>query len=184
MGVEHPRTAGPLRAPSRREALAHADALYALAHHLARTPADAEDLVQETFARAFAAWDGFTPGTNLKAWLLRILRNCFLDRERHERLHPRGEADEATLESPAADAGESFLRGDRELESLRRVVGQEIEAAVRALREESRVVVLLDLEGLAEAEIAAVVGCPAGTVKSRLSRARSELRRRLAVYRR
>jgi RNA polymerase sigma-70 factor (ECF subfamily) len=173
-----------LPSPPRQEALAHADALYNLARHLAGNAADAEDLVQDTFARAFAVWDRFAPGTNVKAWLFRILRNSFLDRARHERMHPTEGGDDVALEALEADGREAFLRGDRELESLRRLIGREIEAALAELKEESRTVVLLDLEGLTEAEMAMVIGCPPGTVKSRLSRARAALRRKLADYRR
>jgi RNA polymerase sigma-70 factor, ECF subfamily len=161
--------------------LAHLEALHRLARLLTRNGADAEDLVQETYARAFRGAAAFSPGTNLRAWLFRILRNAFLDGRRHEArlpLSPDGEADLA--EQAESDAG--WLRGDAELERLRGVVGEEIEAAVRALPEDARTVVLLDAEGLAELEIAAVMGCAAGTVKSRLSRARAALRARLAEY--
>ncbi len=186
-----PRTAPPVRAVQvitgtsstersalSEQALAHADALYNLARHLARDPADAEDLVQETFARAFAG--RFEPGTNLRAWLFRILRNAFLDRARRERRAPAaGEAGDVA--GDAAADGPS-LRDDRELEAMRRIVGEEIEAALQQLPEEARTTVLLDLEGFTEAESALVLGCAPGTVKSRLSRARAALRARLAVY--
>jgi RNA polymerase sigma-70 factor (ECF subfamily) len=175
---------GPLPVPSRRAALAHADGLHGLARHLTGNAADAEDLVQETYARAFGAWDHFVPGTNLKAWLFRILRNGFLDRVRHERLHPTASGDDGVLEAPEPGERDDFLRGDRELEVLRHVVGREIEDALAALPEEARTVVLLDLEGLTGTEMAAVIGCPAGTIKSRLHRARAALRRKLTEYRR
>ena len=164
--------------------LEHADALYRLARHLAGDAADAEDLVQETYARAFRALSRFSPGTDLRAWLFRILRNAFVDTRRRERRSPLDpDADlEAAFEHPAPDEG--ALRGDRELERLRGIVGAEIEAALRQLPEEARLVVLLDLEGLTEAQIAEVMGCAVGTVKSRLSRSRAALRERLADYRR
>jgi RNA polymerase sigma-70 factor, ECF subfamily len=165
--------------------LAHLDALYRLARHLARSVSDAEDLVQETFARALRGAGGFVPGSDLRAWLFRILRNAFLDQRRREArapVVPEGAADEP---GAAADrARDGWLRGDAELERLRRVVGEEIEAALRSLTEEARLAVLLDLEGLGEAEMAEAMGCPPGTVKSRLSRARAALRERLAEYRR
>ncbi len=164
-----------------REALAHTDALYNLARYLTGKDADAEDLVQETYVRAFGAADRFVAGSNLKAWLFRILRNAFIDATRRRRRQPPGA--ELTDEIAAGDAGgDGALRGDAELERLRTVVGQEIEEALMSLSEDGRMVVLLDLEGLSEAEIAEVTGCPAGTVKSRLSRARAALRERLRDY--
>jgi RNA polymerase sigma-70 factor (ECF subfamily) len=160
-------------------ALAHADALYRLARHLARNPADAEDLVQETYTRALRAWGGFEGGTDLRAWLLRILRNTFLDRARSVRR--RREVGAFDEEAPGmATAGDAWLRGECEPEQLRRVVASEIEAALRALPEEARTIILLDLEGLSEAELALVLGCALGTVKSRLWRARARLRELLA----
>jgi RNA polymerase sigma-70 factor (ECF subfamily) len=172
--------------PSREtDPVAFLDALYRVARRLTRRPADAEDLVQETYARAFRGTSGFTPGTNLKAWLFRVLRNAFIDGRRRERhtVPIDAEADpDAALEVPASDGG--WLRDDAELERLRRVVGEEIEEALRALSEDARTVVLLDVEGLTEAEIAQVMGCAPGTVKSRLHRARCALRARLAEYQR
>jgi RNA polymerase sigma-70 factor (ECF subfamily) len=161
--------------------LAHLDALHRLARSLTRSAADAEDLVQETYARAFRGGAGFTPGSNLRAWLFRILRNAFLDVRRRE---GRAPVELAAEEQADPAAAEGWLRGDGELERLRRVVGEEIEAALRTLSEDGRTVVLLDLEGLDEAEIAEVMGCAPGTVKSRLHRARAALRERLADYRR
>lgn len=137
--------------------------------------------MQETLTRALGAADRFTAGTNLKAWLFRILRNAFLDSARRRRRDPAlGALDPDEAGVAASDDG--ALRGDAELDRLRTVVGDEIEAALMALSEEGRTVVLLDLEGLTEAEIAEVVGCAPGTVKSRLSRARAALRAKLRDY--
>jgi RNA polymerase sigma-70 factor (ECF subfamily) len=172
--VTHPETA------LGQQALAHVDALYNLARYLTGRDADAEDLVQETFTRALGAADRFAAGSNLKAWLFRILRNAFLDGARRRKREPA--RDEARDPDESAGPADGALRGDAELERLRTVVGEEIEEALMALSEEGRTVVLLDLEGLTEAEIADVVGCPAGTVKSRLSRARASLRQRLCDY--
>lgn len=157
------------------EALAYCDPLYNLARYLTGSTVEAEDLVQETFARAYGAWDSFAPGTNLKAWLFRILRNAHLDHRR------RGRHRTEELDSDGT-ANEAWLLGDAELDGLRSIVADEIERALLALPEESRTVLLLDLEGLSEREVADVVGCALGTVKSRLSRARAALRLRLRDY--
>jgi RNA polymerase sigma-70 factor, ECF subfamily len=164
--------------------LVHLDALNRVALRLTRSAGDAEDLVQETYLRAYRGADRFQPGTNLRAWLFRVMRNAFLDGRWRESRNPVDAVED--LEAvPAADGGGGgLLRGDAELERLRRIVASEIEGALRALPEDARMVVLLDVEGLVEAEIAVVMECAPGTVKSRLYRARLALRRRLADYRR
>lgn len=163
------------------DVLVHADALYRLARHLCRTGADAEDLVQETYARAFRAMEKLPAGSDVRAWLFRILRNAFIDLERRARRSPiESGGGEAPEDGTAAD-GEP-LRGDVELDRLRGLVAADIEAALGELGEDARTLILLDLEGLTEAELCQVMGCPPGTVKSRLSRARAVLRERLAEY--
>jgi RNA polymerase sigma-70 factor (ECF subfamily) len=154
-----------------REALAHADSLYNLARYLAGD--GAEDLVQETYARAIAGRRGFRSGSNLKAFLFRILRNTFIDQVRR-----KGHAPEPPEPEPV------LLRDDAELELLRGVVAGDIEQALLRLSPESRAAILLDLEGLTEAEMAEALECARGTVKSRLSRARGLLRQELRAYRR
>jgi RNA polymerase sigma-70 factor (ECF subfamily) len=163
----------------RIEAIAHADALYRLAYHLTLNGADAEDLVQDTYARAFGASSSFTPGTNLRAWLFRILRNAHIDGRRRSRRNPVDTGHDADTEVAPA---EELLRDDQELERLRSVVAEDIEKALASLSPDARTVVLLDLEGLTESELASVLGCPPGTVKSRLTRARQALRKRLREY--
>ncbi len=159
------------------EALVHVDALHNYARYLARHDADAEELVQETYARALAGARAFVAG-NVKAWLFRILRNTFIDGYRRRR-------DEQALEevdlSQGADEQE-LLRDDWELDRLRGIVAQDIEAALVGLSEQARTIVLLDVEGFTESEIAEVMGCPIGTIKSRMSRARVLLRLRLKEY--
>jgi RNA polymerase sigma-70 factor, ECF subfamily len=169
--------------PLEREALAYADALYNLARYLTGNRADAEDLVQETYMRALAAAARFTPGTNLKAWMFRILRNAFVSGYRRRRNDPvtSGFDVEAMPHTDQA-ASDRWLRGDLELDRLRKVVAEELESALMSLSEDARTIVLLELEDLTEAEMADVLGCPIGTVKSRLSRARAALRQRLRDY--
>jgi RNA polymerase sigma-70 factor (ECF subfamily) len=173
----------PPRAFSRREALSLADALYNFARHLTGNAADGEDLVQETYARAFSAADQYR-GTSMSAWLFRILRNVHVDLYRRQQNNPtRGGLDTvrpAHAHEPPSDG--NLLRDDVELHQLRTVVAHEIEAALMTLSDDARTVILLDLEGLTEIESAEVLGCPVGTIKSRLARARATLRQRLKEY--
>jgi RNA polymerase sigma-70 factor (ECF subfamily) len=168
--------------PLPSDALQHLDALFRLARHLTGDDADADDLVQETYARAYAARAQFIAGSNVRAWLFRILRNLFVDNYRRARSSPvrPGLDDDEHADAPAI-ASEP-LRGDDELERLRGVVADDIQAALRSLSVNARTIVLLDLEGLTEGELAEILGCSVGTVKSRLSRARATLRERLRDY--
>jgi RNA polymerase sigma-70 factor, ECF subfamily len=167
------------------EAMPHMDALYGNALRLTRSPADAEDLVQETFLKAFQFFDRFERGTNLKAWLFRIQYNAFVNRYRR---HTKEQSiTESLAQSPIAETtmGRGVIRTlvDPVGNALRPMVAKEIEAALNALPEEHRVVVLLaDVEELSYKEIAEVVGCPIGTVMSRLHRARKTLQKLLAEY--
>jgi len=171
-----------LRERFERDVLPLLNSLYGAALRLTRNPADAEDLVQETYARAIQAAGQFSPGTNLKAWLFRILRNTFISSYRRQRHDPTvGGLDTVDPIAQGQDAPQ-WLRGDPELDRLRKVVGEEIEQALMKLSEEGRSVILLDLEGLTEVEVAQVLGCAVGTVKSRLARARSALRLYLKDY--
>jgi RNA polymerase sigma-70 factor (ECF subfamily) len=157
-----------------RDALAHLDALYNHGRRLTGNDADADELVQETYARALAGAHSFTGG-NLKAWLFKILRNTFID------LHHRGRPRPVLGELDVLD-GDAGPLDDADPAALRRLVAGEIEAALASLSDDARAIVLLDLEGLTETEVADVLGCPVGTVKSRLSRARLLLRERLKDY--
>ena len=150
-------------------ALGHVDELYSLARHLCGNTADAEDLVQDTYARALAGAARFEEGSNLRAWLYRILRNCFIDRARRKKV---------VLEIPddTIDVTSHEAWAPAALDQLRYLTAAEVTAAVAALPIEFRFVVLLDIEGFSEAETAEILRCAPGTVKSRLSRAKARLR--------
>ena len=165
-----------------REALAYVDALHNFARYLSGNDADAEDLVQETYARALKAADQFTPGTNLKAWLFRILRNTFINQYRRQRHDPTVGGLDTVDPVRQGVAREDWLRDDIDLDRLRNIVAEDIEKALMGLSEEARTVILLDLEGQTEREVAEILGCAVGTVKSRLARARAALRQQLGDY--
>jgi RNA polymerase sigma-70 factor (ECF subfamily) len=150
-------------------ALEHVDELYGLARHLCGNASDADDLVQETYARALAGAARFEDGSNLRAWLFRILRNCFIDRARRRKIVL--EVPDDTLDTQLPDAWDSAA-----LEQLRYLTADEVTRAIATLPIEFRFVVLLDLEGFSEAECAEILKCAPGTVKSRLSRAKARLR--------
>jgi RNA polymerase sigma-70 factor (ECF subfamily) len=165
-----------------RAVLAHGASLLAVATRLARNRSDAEDLVQDALVKALRARSQYEAGTNLKAWLLKILKNTFINRYRRSGL------ERAIFDGPDADPladgwiGAETLRGVRDPESqmLRPVLEREIVAALDTVPEEFRlVVVLADVEEMSYREIADIVGCPIGTVMSRLHRGRRILKTRL-----
>jgi RNA polymerase sigma-70 factor (ECF subfamily) len=162
------------RARLMREALAHADALHDFAHHLTGSAVEAEDLVQETYARALGAAGQFVDGGNLKAWLFRILQHLFIDGYRQKRNRRTDGGLDTTSEPRRATPQDELAQPQ-----LRQVVGHELEAALMTLTPEARLAVLLDLQGFSEAEMATLLDCAPGTVKSRLFRARAALRERL-----
>ncbi|HTJ46157.1 MAG TPA: sigma-70 family RNA polymerase sigma factor [Kofleriaceae bacterium] len=160
----------PSREPTLAErALDHVDELYGLARHLCGNVSDAEDLVQETYARALAAAPRFESGTNLRAWLFRILRNGFIDRARRRKIVL--EIPDDTIDVTASETWDASS-----LDQLRYLTAAEVARAIAALPIELRFVVYLDVEGFSEAEIADIVRCAPGTVKSRLARAKARLR--------
>jgi RNA polymerase sigma-70 factor, ECF subfamily len=168
------------------EALQHLDALLNLARWLARDPVEAEDLVQETYLRAIRAAHQFQPGTNLRAWLFQILRNHFLTVRTRRGREPElmdPEALDGLGTTGGAGAGASG-RGGRAGQPPDATQGLDLAAALSRLPEEFRSVVLLaDLEDFHMEEIAQILRCPVGTVKSRLFRARAVLRGLLKDYR-
>jgi RNA polymerase sigma-70 factor (ECF subfamily) len=160
------------------DARPYLDTLYATSLRLTRAPADAEDLVQDTLVRAYRFYDRFEAGTNFKAWLLRIQMNTFVNRYR------RSVRERRVFEGPmATPVGEGVMsrasmRGltDPVGEAQRKLIAREITRAFDELSEDARAMVLLaDVEELSYKEIAEIVGCPFGTVMSRLHRARKQL---------
>jgi len=167
------------RADFESEALRHLDALYGFALKLTRAPDDAEDLVSDTVLRAFERWHQFRPGTNSRAWLFTILYHAFVSRRRRAMAREVASADAEDGRPLLEAVGEADPEG-RFYDSF---LDEEITRAIDDLPEEYRVVVTLsDLHELRYAEIAAVVGIPEGTVKSRLFRGRRMLQGRLAAY--
>lgn len=164
------------------EALQHADQVYRVARRLVGTREEAEDLVQDTYARAFRAWRQYTPGTNLRAWLLRILTNLNVDRgrklQRTPDLQPLEESDYYLANKMAASAGEDALDQDRVVERLSQ---DSIVNALSSLPHDFRdVVVLVDIGDFSYADAAQILDVPMGTVMSRLHRGRRLLKQRLA----
>ena len=165
------------------EALSFLDALYRTALRMTRSEADAEDLVQETYIRAFRFRQQFTPGTNLKAWLFRILTNTFINSYRRRQAQPEftelDDVDEFSLYRKMSDLRAASASPDPETEFLNGLVDTEVKDALGDLPEKFRSVVLLDVEGFSYKEIAEMLGIPIGTVMSRLHRGRKFLQKRL-----
>jgi RNA polymerase sigma-70 factor (ECF subfamily) len=164
------------------EVLTHMDALYGVACRLTRNPAEAEDLVQDALVKAMRAKDQFRAGTNLKAWLFKILTNTFINKYR------RGGLEKSVLDGPDADpladgwVSASTMRQLRDPEQLALlpIVEGEVRRALDALPPEFRLAVILcDVEELSYDEIATIMGCPIGTVMSRLHRGRKLLQKAL-----
>ncbi|MFB8765480.1 sigma-70 family RNA polymerase sigma factor [Nocardiopsis alba] len=162
-----------------------ADQLYPTALRMTRNPADAEDLVQETFTKAFANFHQFRAGTNLRAWLYRILTNTFINGYRKKQREPRQETTDEIKDwqLAAAEAHTSSGMRSAETEVLDHLPDSDIKQALARLPEEfQEVIYLVDIEGYAYKEVAARMGTPLGTVMSRLHRARRQLREMLADY--
>jgi RNA polymerase sigma-70 factor (ECF subfamily) len=164
------------------EALEFADQVYRVARRLVGSREEAEDLVQETYARAFRSWQSYTPGTNLRAWLLRILTNLNIDRGRRVQRTPEQipleEGDYYLANRLADQAGEEVLDQERVVERLSQ---DSIVNALSSLPHDFRdVVVLVDLGEFSYADAAQILDIPIGTVMSRLHRGRRQLKQRLA----
>lgn len=167
------------------ELLGHLDTLYGVSCRMTKSTAEAEDLVQDTVVKAMRARDQFEPGTNLKAWLLRILTNTFINRYR------RGGLERDLFDGPDADpltdgwVGATTMRAmrDPETQALSPLVEAEVQRALDELPAEFRLaVVLSDIEELSYKEIADAMGCPIGTVMSRLHRGRKMLQKTLREH--
>jgi RNA polymerase sigma-70 factor (ECF subfamily) len=160
-----------------REALSHVDSLYGTALRLTRRPADAEDLVQDTYLKAFRASDQFERGTNLKAWLFTILHNTFRNMRRHDVRSP------VDVDSDAVERAMDVMALDQTPEQLltRATLNSNLQTALDSLPDAFRQAVWLrDVEEFSYAEIAKITGAPIGTVMSRISRGRRMLYQRLA----
>lgn len=168
-----------------RDALEYLDQLYGAALRMTRNPADAEDLVQEAYAKAYAAFHQYQPGTNLKAWLYRILTNSYINSYRKAQRSPKLADGEDVEDWQLARAASHTARGLRsaEVEALDRMPDTAVTAALQELSPDFRLAVYLaDVEGFAYKEIAEIMGTPIGTVMSRLNRGRRQLRTKLADY--
>jgi RNA polymerase sigma-70 factor, ECF subfamily len=163
------------------DALALSDQVYRVARHLASSREDADELMQETYARAFRSWRSFQPGTNMRAWLLRILTNLNIDRGRRQQRAPQMqplEANDYFLYDRLAENGDGVSDEDRVVERLSQ---DDIVSALSAVPHDFRdVIVLVDLGDFSYADAAQILDIPVGTVMSRLHRGRRILKRELA----
>ena len=165
-----------------RDAMEYASQLYSAALRMTRNPADAEDVVQETYLKAYRAYDTFKEGTNLKAWLYRILTNTYINRYRKQQRRPSevelGELQDLYLFKRLGET--SGAERSTEEAVLDSMVDTDIKAALESLPERFRMPVLLaDVEGFSYKEIAEIIDVPIGTVMSRLHRGRKALQKKL-----
>ncbi|MFT8394556.1 sigma-70 family RNA polymerase sigma factor [Propionibacterium sp.] len=168
-----------------RDSMVYLDQLYGAALRMTRNPADAEDVVQETFTKAFSSFKQFKPGTNLKAWLYRILTNTYINSYRKAQREPQtGSGDDIEdWQLARAASHDSTGNPSAETEAFRGIPDGAVTDALSRLSPEFREAVLLaDVEGFSYKEIAEIMGTPIGTVMSRLNRGRAQLRKQLADF--
>ncbi|MDY6051936.1 MAG: sigma-70 family RNA polymerase sigma factor [Rothia sp. (in: high G+C Gram-positive bacteria)] len=168
-----------------REALGYVDQLYAAALRMARNPQDAEDLVQEAYMKAFSAFHQYTPGTNLKAWLYRILTNTYINVYRKRQREPYQAHTDTVQDWQLAQAGAHDSKGlpSAENEALAHLPDNDVKEALQSIPEDFRMAVYYsDVEGFSYKEISEIMDTPIGTVMSRLHRGRKLLRDKLTDY--